>query len=337
MVTMLVDRVGWPRWVIRIVDCHLLMKQAVARMPETTMTTSQRLLGAVEAGGTKFRAAVVDAELAIVDQMRIPTTTPAATLQAITDFFGANDAISALGIASFGPLIVDPESSAYGSIAPTPKPGWAGTPLLDHLRDAIQVPAAIQTDVEAAAVAEHQLGAGRGYGSMAYITVGTGIGAGVLVDGVPFRGRDHIELGHIPVRRVDGDDFAGVCPFHGDCLEGMASGQAIQARWGETPSSLGGRDDVWNLEADYLAQLARVLTYSFSPDKILFSGGVGARKHLAPRIAAATSRHLGGYSVSHAANAELIATAALGNDAGLMGAALLAESLLPSDSPNPQR
>ena len=172
---------------------------------------------------------------------------------------------------------------------------------------------------------------------MAYITVGTGIGAGVLVDGIPFRGRDHIELGHMPVRRVDGDDFAGVCPFHGDCLEGMASGPAIQARWGETPSSLGGRDDVWNLEADYLAQLARVLTYSFSPDKILFSGGVGARKHLAPRIAAATSRHLGGYSVSHAANAELIATAALGNDAGLMGAALLAESLLPSDSPNPQR
>jgi len=143
------------------------MKQAVARMPETTMTTSQRLLGAVEAGGTKFRAAVVDADLAIVDQMRVPTTTPAATLQAITDFFAANDTISALGIASFGPLIVDPESSAYGSIAPTPKPGWAGTPLLDHLRDAIRVPVAIQTDVEAAAVAEHRLGAGRGYGSMA--------------------------------------------------------------------------------------------------------------------------------------------------------------------------
>ena len=157
-----------------------------------------------------------------------------------------------------------------------------------------------------------------------------------------------VEAGHVPdvvvragIRRllghrlndIDSDDFEGVCPFQGDCLEGMASGPAIQARWGTTPSSLAGRDDVWNLEADYLAQLARVLTYAFSPDKILFSGGVGARKHLGPRIATATGRHLGGYSVSHAANPDLIATAALGNDAGLMGAALLAESLLPSDPP----
>ncbi len=154
---------------------------------------------------------------------------------------------------------------------------------------------------------------------------------------MPFRGRDHTELGHIPVRRVPRDDFAGVCPFHGDCLEGMASGPAIQARWNATPSTLGGRDDVWNLEADYLAQLAQVLTYAFSPDRILFSGGVGARKQLAPRIAAATSRHLGGYSVSHASNTELIATAALGNDAGLIGAALLAQSLLaPSHPPTPK-
>lgn len=290
--------------------------------------TEVPLLGAVEAGGTKFRAALVNADLAIVDQMRVSTTTPSETLGAVTEFFASHSPIGALGIASFGPLIVDPKSSDYGSIAPTPKPGWAGTRLLDHLRDATGVPAAIQTDVEAAAVAEHRIGAGRGYDSIAYVTVGTGIGAGVLVDGTPFRGRDHIELGHMPVRRVEGDDFEGVCPFHGDCLEGMASGPAIQARWNATPSSLDGRDDVWNLEADYLAQLARVLTYTFSPDKILYSGGVGARKDLAPRIAAATTRHLGGYSVSHAANSDLIATAALGNDAGLIGAAVLAASLL---------
>ncbi|MFT4596460.1 MAG: fructokinase [Paracrocinitomix sp.] len=294
---------------------------------------ARQLLGAVEAGGTKFRAAVLNRELAIVEQMRVSTTTPDATLHAVADFFASQPDIGALGIASFGPLIVDRDSAAYGSIAPTPKPGWAGTPLLDHLRDATGVPAAIQTDVEAAAVAEYRIGAGRGYDSIAYVTVGTGIGAGVLIGGTPFRGRDHIELGHMPVRRVHSDDFAGVCPFHGDCLEGMASGPAMQARWGTTPSSLDGRDDVWNLEADYLAQLAGVLTYAFSPDKILFSGGVGARKHLAPRIATATSRHLGGYSVSHAANPNLIATAALGNDAGLIGAALLAESLLPSDPP----
>ena len=301
-------------------------------MSESTKTdeVAEPLLGAVEAGGTKFRAAVLNSDFAIIDQMRAPTTTPAETLRAVTDFFAASEPIQALGIASFGPLIVDTASSDYGTIAPTPKPGWAGTRLLDHLRDATGVPAQIQTDVEAAAVAEQQLGAGRGHASIAYVTVGTGIGAGVLVDGVPFRGRDHIELGHIPVKRVAGDDFEGVCPFHGDCLEGMASGPAIQARWGTTPSMLDDRDDVWNLEADYLAQLARVLTYSFSPDRVLYSGGVGARKHLAPRIAAATARHLGGYSVSHADNAQLIATAALGNDAGLLGAGLLAQSVLNS-------
>jgi len=291
-------------------------------------SSSTPLLGAVEAGGTKFRAAVVTGEMAIVDQMRVSTTMPTETLQAVTDFFAEHAAIAALGIASFGPLIVDPTSQHYGSIAPTPKPGWAGIPLLDHLRQATGVVAEIQTDVEAAAVAEHRLGAGQGHDSIAYVTVGTGIGAGVLVNGSPFRGRDHIEIGHMPVRRAPGDNFEGVCPFHGDCLEGLASGPAIAARWGANPSELDNRDDVWNLEAFYLAQLAQVLTYTFSPDRILFSGGVGARKHLAPRIAAATSRHLGGYSVSHANNPDLVATAALGNDAGLIGAALLAQAQL---------
>ena len=285
-------------------------------------------VGAVEAGGTKFRAAIVGPELEIVDQMRVATTNPTDTVAAVSAFFTARPPVESLGIASFGPMIVDPESPRYGSIAPTPKPGWSGTTLLADLQTQVGVPAAIQTDVEAAVVAEHRYGAGRGLDSIAYVTVGTGIGVGVLVDGKPFRGRDHLELGHIPVRHVRGDSFAGVCPFHADCLEGLASGPAINQRWGATPSSLTDRDDVWDTEADYLAQLARVLVYAFSPDKILFSGGVGARKDLAPRIAAATRRHLGGYSVSHAYNSELIATASLGNDAGLIGAAILARSLL---------
>jgi len=290
--------------------------------------TSTKLFGAIEAGGTKVRGAVLDAELNIVGQLRVPTTTPAETLPPLVDFFKQQPGVSSLGIASFGPLIVDRQSDAYGTIAPTPKPGWAGTPLLDHLRDAVGVPTAIQTDVEAAAVAEKQIGAGRGCDSVAYVTVGTGIGVGVIVEGTtPFRGRDHLELGHMPVRRFEGDDFEGICPFHGDCLEGMASGPALHARWGATPSKLDGRDDVWNIEADYLGQLGRVLAYSFSPDRILFGGGVGTRKHLAPRIAEATIRHLGGYSVSFAGSTSLVATAALGNDAGLIGAGLLAQSL----------
>lgn len=296
--------------------------------PAATSPTSLPLVGAVEAGGTKFRAAIVNDELAVVDQMRVSTTTPAETLGAVREFFASRPAIAALGIASFGPLVVDRQSPAYGSVAPTPKPGWAGTRVLDHLRDATGVPAEIQTDVEAAAVAEYVVGAGRGCSPVAYVTVGTGIGAGVVIDGAPFRGRDHTELGHIPVSRVPGDEFEGICPFHGDCLEGMASGPAIQARWNATPLALDGRDDVWNLEAAYLAQLVQVLTYAFSPDRVLFSGGVGARKQLAPRIASATARRLGGYSVSHPAGSDLVATAALGNDAGLIGAALLAQQLV---------
>lgn len=301
---------------------------ALGHDPHTPPASS--LLAAVEAGGTKFRAAVLTGDLDIVDQVRVPTTTPSQTLGAITDFFADSEPTAALGIASFGPLIVDRQSPDYGSIAPTPKPGWAGTPLLDHLSSALGVPGEIQTDVEAAAVAEAERGAGHGHHSVAYVTVGTGIGAGIAIDGLPFRGRDHLEIGHMPVKRVAGDTFEGICPFHGDCLEGMASGPAIKARWNATPSDLDGRNDVWDLEADYLAQLARVLTYSFSPDRILFSGGVGARKHLAPRVAAATARHLGGYSVSHAANPNLVATAALGNDAGLIGAGLLAAQLVSS-------
>lgn len=284
-------------------------------------------IAAVEAGGTKFRAAVYSDELTLLDEVRVPTTTPDETLGAIETFF-AGQQVDALGIASFGPLVVDRKAANYGSIAATPKPGWADTPLLDRLQTALAVPADIQTDVEAAAVAEHQHGAGVGYDSIAYVTVGTGVGVGVLVDGVPFRGRDHLEIGHIPVQRHADDTFAGTCPFHRDCLEGLAAGPAINERWGTNPSSLDGRDDVWDMEADYLAQLACVITWAFSPDRILFSGGVGARDHLAPRIGEATLSRLNGYSVTHAANTDLIATAGLGNDAGLVGAALLGASLL---------
>jgi fructokinase len=213
---------------------------------------------AVEAGGTKFRAATVDDSMTVLEEVWIPTTTPDETLGAVEAFFAGQPATKALGIASFGPLIVDPDAADYGSIARTPKPHWTGAPLLSRLRESLGVPADIQTDVEAAAVAEHKLGAGQGHRSIGYVTVGTGIGAALAVDGVPFRGRDHTELGHIPVRRIDGDSFAGRCPFHTDCLEGMASGPAIADRWEADPATLGDREDVWDLEAGYLAQLVRV-------------------------------------------------------------------------------
>lgn len=289
---------------------------------------TQRRLGAVEAGGTKFRAAIYDAALQVVDEVRIETTTPDQTLSGVIEFFRQREAVHALGVASFGPLIVDRSSPAYGDLAPTPKPGWSGTPILRHLTEALDVVSDIQTDVEAAAVAEAQRGAGQGHRTVAYVTVGTGIGVGIVIDGVPQRGRDHVELGHMPVKRNPDDSFAGVCPFHGDCLEGLASGPAMNQRWNARPSALDDRDDVWSMEAGYLAQLVRVLAYSYAPDRILFSGGVGARTHLASRIASAAIEDMAGYSVSHAKNTDLVATAGLGNDAGLTGAALLAQTLL---------
>ncbi|MEM7095316.1 MAG: ROK family protein [Actinomycetota bacterium] len=313
-----------------------------ADRPGTSTASSSGLIGAVEAGGTKFRAAVFAGDGAVtgpagqggaspkpVAEIRIDTTTPDATLDTIADFFADHD-IDALGIASFGPLIVDRRSPDYGTMAPTPKPGWTGARILDRLSEATGAPAEIQTDVEAAAVAEQRLGAGLGYESVAYVTVGTGVGVGVVRGDEVLRGRDHLELGHIPIQRhADDLDFAGVCPFHGDCLEGLVSGPALLERCGQPAEDLDRDDPVWDIVADYLAQLACVITWAFSPDRILFSGGVGANAHLEDRLRAATAQRLGGYSVSHADNGDLVATAGLGNDAGLVGAALLGASLLP--------
>ena len=287
---------------------------------------TQRPLGAVEAGGTKFRCAAVSRDLRIVDSRYVLAADPDTTLSTVAEFFERFEPVAALGVASFGPVDLDPDSPAYGSIRNTPKPGWSGTPILDRLSQALGVPAAVQTDVEAAAVAEQTLGSEPRPQRLAYVTVGTGIGAAVAVDGTPWRGRHHSELGHIPVRRVAGDDYPGRCPFHRDCLEGMACGPAIAERWGVEPPEAGGRADIWQLEAGYLAQLVRVLAYSFAPDRIVFGGGVGAQPGLAEMIRAAARRDLGGYA--DYSRDKFVTAPSLGGDSGLLGAALLARSLL---------
>ena len=285
-------------------------------------------LAALEAGGTKFRAAIFDTpDSEPIDQIRIPTTSPDETITSCLEFYSRHTGIETLGIASFGPIVVDRAAANYGNIGSTPKPGWSGAALLSRLEDGLGVRADIQTDVEGAAVAEAKLGAGRGRSRVGYVTVGTGIGAALAIDGVPYRGRDHTEMGHVPVSRVTGDDFAGSCPFHGDCLEGMASGPAIGQRWNADPAALDGDEAVWELEAQYLAQLVRIYYYSLSPDIMLFGGGVGTRPKMAARIQAATVASLAGYPAPGAGEG-LVATAGLGEDAGLYGAALLAQSLL---------
>ncbi len=301
------------------------------------------LLGAVEAGGTKFRAAATSTDMTIVESVLIPTSDPDTTLGAVAEFFAAAGPVAALGIASFGPVDLDPDSPGYGSITDTPKPLWSGVPILGRLSESLGVPADIQTDVEAAAVAEQVLGPERPVSAasdsgdpadsrlrrLAHVTVGTGIGAAVALDGKPFRGRHHSELGHIPVRRVAGDDYPGHCPFHRDCLEGMACGPAMAERRGVAASDMDGRDDIWRLEATYLAQLVRVLVYSFAPDRIVFGGGVGGQPGLAEMIGAASRADLGGYADYTAGDGGFVTAPALGNDSGLLGAALLARSLLP--------
>ncbi len=287
-------------------------------------------VGAVEAGGTKFRCAVVSSDMVVVESVSVPTTDPDTTLTAVADFFGRAQPVAGLGIASFGPVDLDPDSPGYGSMLDTPKPGWSGAPILGRLSEALGVPAGIQTDVEAAAVAEQTLGPEPRPRRLAYVTVGTGIGAAVAVDGTPWRGRHHSELGHIGVRRVAGDDYPGHCPFHRDCLEGMACGPAMAERWGVDPAETGDRDDVWALEAAYLAQLVRVLAYSFAPDRIVFGGGIGSRPGLAEMIRAASHTDLGGYADYSTNENTYVAAPALGDASGLLGAALIARSLLDS-------
>ncbi|RMF63832.1 MAG: ROK family protein, partial [Bacteroidetes bacterium] len=210
--------------------------------------------GAVEAGGTKFVCAVGTGPDDVRALTRFPTTTPEETLARTLDFFRSQpEPPVALGVGSFGPLDPDPSSPTYGYITRTPKPGWSHTDVAGTLGRALGVPVAFDTDVNAAAVGEHRWGAARGLDTFIYLTVGTGIGGGGLVGGRRLHGLVHPEMGHVLVPRAPSDDFAGHCPFHGACLEGMAAGPALQARWGRPGADLSADHPAWDLEAHYLA------------------------------------------------------------------------------------
>ncbi|HEU5163645.1 MAG TPA: ROK family protein, partial [Thermoanaerobaculia bacterium] len=218
------------------------------------------ILGGIEAGGTKFICVIARGAREILSGTRIPTTTPEETLGSAVEFFRAAaaeaGAIEGFGIASFGPLEIDPDSPNYGRLMRTPKPGWVDIDLVAPLREAFGAPVRIDTDVNGACLAEALFGAGAGARSVVYFTVGTGIGGGAIVDGEPLRGLSHPEMGHIPVpRHPDDRGFEGVCPFHGDCLEGMASGPAMRARWGVAAEDLPDGHEGWEREAFYLAHL----------------------------------------------------------------------------------
>jgi len=285
------------------------------------------VLGAVEAGGTKFRVASVDQDsLDVIDEVRIETTDPDSTIGATIDFLRSAK-VGAVGVAAFGPLDLDRISPTYGSITATPKPGWSDTPLRRRLMEALDVPVGIQTDVEGAAMAEFELGAGRDCSTLVYVTVGTGIGAGITIDGRPHGGHGHSEFGHVPMTPVAGDNYTGRCPFHGTCAEGMASGPAIEDRWGRSGDGLADAPEVWDLEAVYLAQLVRIITYTVAPHRILFGGGVAQAPGLMERLRRAVAVDMAGYGTNPRLLGDLdtyLQPAALGQEAGLIGAALIA-------------
>ena len=283
--------------------------------------------GALEAGGTKMVMAVMDAEGNPVAESTIPTRTPEETMPEMMAFFSAHP-ISALGIGGFGPLNLDTRSDRYGWIMETPKTAWRYYPLKPAFEEKLGVPVGIDTDVNAAALAEARLGAAKGKESCLYVTVGTGIGGGVIVHGKPVHGLMHPEIGHITVAPMPDDPMPeGVCPYHPHCLESLASGPSIQKRWGVSARELPEGHPAWELESAYLAQLCANALLTFSPEKIVLGGGVMQRKFLLPLIRRKTLKLLNGYIAHPAVEAGLedyIVTPGLGTRSGITGAWLLA-------------
>lgn len=289
------------------------------------------MIGAIEAGGTKFVLALAGDDGVIVDRHRVVTTTPAAKLGETVSWFRAaqqqHGSIAAFGVASFGPVAVDPAAPDCGTIGATPKAGWAGVRYPDAL-EAFGVPVRVDSDVNGAALGEWQRGAGQGCNVLAYTTVGTGIGTGILREGRALYGIGNFEAGHIPLAQAIADqDFAGVCPFHGKCLEGLASGPAIAARWGQSLDRAA-QDDraALGLIAGYLADLAATIIMLHMPDRLIFGGGVMKTAGLVESLRGETERKLGGYIRHPRLDPGLeryIVTPGLGDDAGIVGAIAL--------------
>lgn len=283
------------------------------------------MLGAIEAGGTKFVLAVGPAPLEITARHTIPTRDPATTLAEAAAWFAAQGALTALGIGSFGPVELDRASERWGFITNTPKAGWADCDITGFFAKALGVPVGFDTDVGAAALAEYRAAAPEGCRSLAYLTIGTGIGGGLVLDGQPVHGIAHPEMGHIyPRRTAETGDFAGICPHHGDCLEGLASGPAIIARWGASLSELAPDHEAHAIIANYIAQACHTLFATVAVERVVIGGGVAKTAGLVERIAARTAELAAGYLPGGARHRVL--APALGENAGITGALMLAEA-----------
>lgn len=295
------------------------------------------LWGGIEAGGTKFLCAVGAGPDELAAEARFPTTTPEETIgRAIRFFRRYQNELAAVGIASFGPLDPRPDSPTYGYITTTPKPGWAQIDLAGPVRHALGLPVAFDTDVNGAALAEHRWGAARGLDTFVYLTIGTGIGGGGMVNGELMHGLIHPEMGHLRIphdRRAD--PFPGSCPYHGDCLEGLAAGPALEARWGQPAETLPPDHAAWPLEAQYLALALVNIICILLPQRIILGGGVMQQPCLLPKIRRRVRELLHDYlavpEIQHRID-EYIVPPGLGGRAGVLGAIALAQRLVPEIS-----
>lgn len=306
------------------------------RMPDDAHArSSPRLYGGIEGGGTKFVCVIGRGPGDIIAETRIPTTTPEETLSRTVDFLLAEQTqqgpLAAIGVGSFGPVDLREGSATWGFITTTPKAGWAQTDVAGRLTRDLGVPVAFDTDVNAAAIGEARWGAAQGLDTFVYLTVGTGIGGGGLVGGRPMHGLVHPEMGHMMLPRDPSTDpFPGACPFHGGCLEGLASGPAIEARWGQPAESLPADHPAWALEARYLALAVANLVCTLSPQRVVLGGGVMEQAHLFPRIRAEVASLLNGYiraaEILDAIDAYIVPPG-LANRSGRLGALAMAERL----------
>jgi|TARA_R100000093_G_scaffold66169_1_gene37246 fructokinase len=295
------------------------------------------LYAGIEAGGTKFNCVLGRSPTEILERASFPTTRPDETLGAAIQFFeqaqARHGAIASLGVACFGPVDLSLDSPTYGFITDTPKAHWSNTDVVGTLSKALGVPVAFDTDVNGSALGEGSLGAAQGLDDYVYVTIGTGVGAGIVANGQPVKGAMHPEVGHMLLphdREVD--PFPGACPFHGDCVEGLASGPAIEKRWKQKADTLPQDHEAWDIQADYLAALCWNLTVTYSPQRIILGGGVMKQDHLFPRIHQRFQGHINGYPCGGAAKnpQDYIVAPELGGHAGEVGALLMAQAIAPS-------
>jgi fructokinase len=285
--------------------------------------------GGIEAGGSKWECTVGTGPADLRATETVPTTTPGETIDRVVAFFEREGPVEAIGIGAFGPVDSKPSSPTWGYITTTPKAGWARTDVAQEIRRRLSVPVAFDTDVNAAALGEHRWGAARGLDTFCYITVGTGIGGGGMAGGKLLHGLVHPEFGHMRIPHdLDADPFPGVCPYHGDCWEGLASGRAVEARWGRPGTELAD-EAVWKLQARYLALGLVCVICVLSPERIVIGGGVMARPGLLPLVRGAVTELMNGYLDQTAMSegiADYITLPALGSKAGMLGAIALAEA-----------